>query len=135
MPEVVALELVIPPELGPADQVIAEVRAGVEAVEQSVMAERAKTGARVLGVKKVREQSWQAAPTSLEPRRNLRPRFAGTAETRVEALLQYKAFLVAYREASESWLAGKRSSFPRGTYWLARYAPISVVGDAAPVHT
>src|SRR5690606_27240209 len=72
MPETVELHLTIPPELGPADEVIAEVRAGVEAIERQVAEERKRTGARVLGRKHILAQSWKDTPTSVEPRRNRR---------------------------------------------------------------
>jgi hypothetical protein len=128
MPEVVELTLTIPPELGPADEVIAEVRAGVEAVERRAAEERKRTGARVLGRRRVLEQSWKGSPTSLEPRRTLRPRFAGRTEARAAALVDYKAFLAEYHEARARWLAGMRTCFPHGTYWLARFAPTPVTG-------
>jgi hypothetical protein len=41
--------MTIPPELGERDDVIAKVRAGVEAVEREVAEERSHTGAGVLG--------------------------------------------------------------------------------------
>jgi hypothetical protein len=128
MPEVVELTLTIPPELGPADEVIAEVRAGVEAVERRAAEERKRTGARVLGRRRVLEQSWKGSPTSLEPRRTLRPRFAGRTEARAAALVDYKAFLAEYHDARARWLAGMRACFPHGTYWLARFAPAPVTG-------
>jgi hypothetical protein len=85
-------------------------------------------GSRVLA------QSWRDSPTSREPRRNLRPRFAGRTETRVPALLAYKEFLAAYRDARRALLAGQRPLFPRGTYWLARFAAVPVVPlPVAPV--
>lgn len=135
MPEAVTLELTIPPELGPADEVIAEVRAGVEEVERLMRADCARTGARVLGRKTVLEQSWRAMPTSVEPRRRLRPRFAGDRDMRIAALVGYKDFLASYDAARRSWLAGRTVQFPRGTYWLRRFAPIAVTplaGAPAP---
>jgi hypothetical protein len=126
MPEEVELHLTIPPELGPAEEVIAEVRAGVEAVEREAAAERARTGKRVLGRRRILEQSWKDCPTTIEPRRNPRPRFAGRLVERVVALLDYRAFLADYREARKRWLSRQRTTFPRGTYWLARFAPIPI---------
>jgi hypothetical protein len=126
MPAEVTLQLVIPPELGPADAVIAEVQAGVEAVERAMREERARTGARILGRRRILAQSWRDSPTSREPRRTLRPRFAGTLETRVPALIAFKEFLVAYRDARRDWLTGLRALFPAGTYWLARFAAVPV---------
>jgi hypothetical protein len=126
MPENITLTLIIPPELGDADAVIAELRDRVEQVERAMLEHRATTGAKILGRRRVLEQSWRASPTSLEPHRNLRPRFAGATAIRVQALLGYKEFLATYDDARASWRHGTKALFPRGTYWLARFAPISV---------
>ena len=126
MPSEVTLQLVIPPELGPADDVIAEVQAGVEEVERATREARARTGARIVGRRRVLAQSWRGSPTSREPRRRLRPRFAGRMETRIPALIAFKEFLAAYRDARRALLAGLRPLFPPGTYWLARFAGVPV---------
>ena len=126
MPAEVTLPLVIPDALGSADALIAELQAGVTAVEHAMRAHRASTGARIVGRKRVLEQPWHASPTSLEPRRNLRPRFAGSTAVRLEALRAFREFSAAYHDARESWLAGANVTFPPGTYWLARFAPVSV---------
>ena len=126
MPESEVLEMTIPPELGDRDEVIGKVRAGVEAVEREVAEQRRQSGARVLGRRRVLEQSWKDSPTSSEPRRNLRPRFAGGVAARVTALLDYRAFLAAYRGARARWLQGEEAMFPVGTYWLARFAAVPV---------
>ena len=126
MPAEVTLTLVIPPELGPSDEVIAEVEAGVAAVERKMSELRASTGARILGRRRILAQSWRDSPKSREPRRNLRPRFAGSTENRVAALLSYREFLAAYRDARRDLLAGGRPLFPPGTYWLARFAAVPV---------
>lgn len=110
---------------------IERVRAGVDAVEQQMMEHRAKTGARIIGARAIRAQSWTASPTSIEPRRNLRPRFAGRTPQRVAALIGYKLFLVGYQAARRAWLAGGRAIFPPGTFWLAQFAPI-LVADSIP---
>lgn len=128
MPETVELHLTIPAALGPAQDVLAAVRAGVEAVERSAAEERMRTGARVVGRRRILHQSWRDSPTSVAPRRNLRPRFAGQLGERVTALLCYREFLGAYRDARRAWLAHARGDvmFPLGTYWLARFAPVAL---------
>lgn len=126
MPESATLRLTIPPELGDAATILEEVRIGVERVEREVAAERKQTGARVLGRKGVLTQSWRDSPTSIEPRRNRRPRFAGITAVRVAALELYRAFLATYREARERWLAHRPTVFPVGTYWLARFADVPI---------
>ncbi len=125
-PESATLEMTIQKELGERADVIAKVRAGVETVEREVAKERMRTGARVLGRRRVLAQSWKDSPTSIEPRRNLRPRFAGGVVARITALLEYRAFLAAYRRARACWLQREETMFPPGTYWLARFAAVPI---------
>jgi hypothetical protein len=130
MPATVTLSLVIPPELGNEREVIDEVRARVKAFEKTAAAERRRTGARVLGRRRARTQPWNEIPNSEEPRRTLRPRFAGALGPRVAALISYREFLADYREARAQWLMDRSAVFPHGTYWLARFA---AVATAPPV--
>ena len=126
MPESVTFEMTIPPELGPREQVLAEVRAGVEAIENALAVE-IRQGARVVGRKRILTQSWKDSPTSVAPRRNLRPRFAcANKQDRIVVLLAYRAFLDAYQAARKRWLAQQPSVFPVGTYWLRRFAAVPV---------
>ena len=132
MPETVTLELVIPPELGDADEVRRELRTRVAAVEDQVAAERARTGATVVGRRTILRQSWQGRPNSKEPHRGLRPRVAARSTwSRAEALLRDRAFLCAYRDARIRWRAGLPATFPAGTYWLRRFANVPIA-DSAP---
>jgi putative transposase len=134
MPAEVTLALVIPAELGDADDVIAQVKAGVEAVEQAMREHRRQTGAKLVTRRGVLAQSWKSCPRTIEPRRRLRPRFAGALAVRIPALIAFAEFLAAYRNARRDWLAGRKISFPRGTYWLARFTPAPVAeARAAPV--
>jgi putative transposase len=127
MPAVVELPLTIPPELGDAHAVIAEVKAGVEAVERKVRADRLASGKRVLGRKAILKQSWQSSPKSADTRGALRPRFAGSGPARIAALLEYHQFLSDYAEARSLLLNALPAVFPRGTYWLARFVAVPVV--------
>jgi hypothetical protein len=126
MPAEVTLELVIPAELGTREQVIADLRAGVEQVEEATREHRRQTGRRILGRRNVLAQSWKASPTSVAPHRRLRPRFAGSITDRVAALLAYQDFLAAYDHARLAWKSGLCALFPIGTYWLTRFAPVTV---------
>lgn len=125
-PDEVTLNFVIPEELGPAAEVIREVREGVATVERTIRLERQASGSGVLGRRRAMEQSWKDAPSSVEPRRKLRPRFAGSRTVRRPALANYRMFLHAYREARERWLRGEYALFPRGTYWLSRFAFVPI---------
>jgi hypothetical protein len=130
MPMTITLALVIPPELGDAEAVIAEVRTRLEQVEHATREHRLTTGGKIVGRRYVLAQSWRATPRGVEPRRNLRPRFAGATAVRVPALVAYKEFLAVYHDARISWQRGGQAQFPHGTYWLARFAPIAL----APTH-
>ena len=125
MPAVVTLTFALPPELGDAQLLLAELRAQVAAVEAAVVAERRTTGARVLGRRAVLRQSWRSCPASCEPRRNLRPRIAARSKwARIEAIRRNREFLAAYRDARACWLAGAAAWFPVGTYWLQQFAHV-----------
>jgi REP element-mobilizing transposase RayT len=126
MPEEVTLELTIPSSLGARDEVIEELRRRVEELERVTRDARLHSGRRIVGKRRVTEQSWRDSPTSIEPRRNLRPRFAGSVVVRVAALLGYKEFLAIYADARRAWKNGLRACFPPGTYWLAKFTPVSV---------
>jgi len=127
MPETVTLELVLPPELGDGEEIRREIRERVAAVEREVALERRRTGARVLGRRAVLQQSWRDRPSSREPRRGLRPRVAARSKwSRIEALLRDRAFLRSYRDAWHRWRAGLAAIFPPGTYWLRRFANVTV---------
>jgi hypothetical protein len=128
MPDALELPLTLPAELGPAAAVLSELRDRVRAVELERAAERARTGGRVLGRRAVRAQSWRDSPTSVEPRRNLRPRVATRSQwARIEALLRNRAFAVEYASARERWRDGLPAVFPPGTYWLHRFAAVPVL--------
>jgi hypothetical protein len=125
MPPALELGLAIPPELGPAADVQAELRQRVRAVEAEHAIARQRTGRRVLGRRAVLEQTWRAYPTTVEPRGNLRPSVASPNRwARVEALMRNRIFLVDYVSARERWLDGIAAYFPPGTYWLRRFASV-----------
>jgi putative transposase len=124
-PDEISLTFVIPRELGDRDEVIAELQARVAAFEDEAREFRRLYNRRVYGRKSVLEQAWHLAPESVEEPRMLRPRFAGRREARSEALVAFKEFLAAYRDARQQWLLGKSCVFPAGTYWLSRFAPVN----------
>jgi putative transposase len=125
MPASVTLNLAFPPELGDSQQLLAELREQVTAVEKATAAERMRTGADVVGRRMILRQSWRDSPTSREVRRNLRPTIAARSQwSRVEALQRNREFLAAYRDARVRWIAGDAIPFPIGTYWLRRFAHV-----------
>ena len=127
MPETITLPLTIPPELGDREEILAEVRARVAAVEQEEARKRAATGQKVLGRNAVLRQSWRESPTSREPRRGLRPTIAPrNFWVRLEAIQRDRTYVAKYRHARAGMLAGFPIPFPHGTYWLARFAGVAV---------
>jgi hypothetical protein len=122
------MPVTIPPELGCAAELVSELRERVRVVEDERAAERQRTGRRVLGRRAVLAQSWRKRPTTNEPRRNLRPQVASRSLwARLEALLRNRVFAVEYADARERWRAGVPAVFPRGTYWLQRFASVPVL--------
>ncbi len=129
MPATMTLHFVIPPELGDAEAIREELRRQVLAKEEEVIAERRRTGARVLGRQAVLRQSWRACAHSPEPRRGLRPRVANCNQwARIESLQRDQQFLKAYRAARAGWVRGVPIPFPVGTYWLRRFACVPLAG-------
>ncbi|MBC8068208.1 MAG: hypothetical protein IAG13_07735 [Deltaproteobacteria bacterium] len=134
MPASVELRLTIPPELGPEDEVLEELRQRVAAAEESFAAERQRTGWRVRGRKSVLKQSWCGRPESLEPRRTLQPSVAARSKwSRMEALGRNRVFAADYVAARDAWRAGSSVTFPAGTYWLRRHAHVPVAEENASV--
>lgn len=129
MPEEVTLTFAIPPELGDADAILARIRTRVAEVEAAEAARRAETGARVLGRRAVRQQSWRDRPETREPRFGLRPQVACRNKwARIEALQRNRHFLDAYLAARARWRAGLPTLFPAGTYWLRHFAFVPIAG-------
>ncbi len=127
MPESVTLTFRIPPEFGDEDQILARIRARIAEVEAAKAAERAKTGARVVGRRAIRKQSWRDRPRTHEPRFGVSPQVACRDKwRRIEALARNRAFLSDYVDARTRWKAGLATLFPHGTYWLARFAFVPV---------
>jgi hypothetical protein len=128
MPDAFELPLTLPAELGPAAEVVSELRDRIRAIELEREADRGRTGRRVLGRRAVLAQSWRDGPASVEPRRNLRPQVASRSKwARIEALLRNRAFVMEYASARKRWRDGIAAVFPPGTYWLQRFASVPVL--------
>jgi putative transposase len=123
-PDELDLTFTIPPELGDIEEVLAELDTRVAALEAEARRRRNAANKKVLGTAGILKQRWNASSTSVEAPRVLRPRYAGRRDTRIEALQEFRSFLVAYREARLCWIAGKSCLFPAGTYWIARHTPL-----------
>jgi len=127
MPDALEMPLAIPPELGPAAELLAELRDRVRAVELACAEERLRSGRRIQGRRAVLAQSWRNSPASCEPRRTLRPQVASRCKwARIEALLRNRGFAREYAIARSRWRDGLPAVFPAGTYWLLRFASVPV---------
>jgi REP element-mobilizing transposase RayT len=127
MPEEIELELGLPGDFEGKQEFLAELRRRIDAVEEGCALERMRTGRRVVGRRVILRQSWRDSPMSREPRRNLRPRVAARSKwMRIAALQRNKEWEAAYKHARIQWLAGLDVEFPYGTYWLQRFASVTV---------
>ena len=127
MPEAVELVLKLPDDFPEKEAFLAELERRIERVEAVWKKKRAKTGRRVLGRRRVLRQSWRDCPTSREPRRGRRPRVAARSKwVRIAMLQRNKQWEREYRQARIKWLAKLPVEFPYGTYWLQRFANVSV---------
>jgi len=96
-------------------------------VENNFAQERTKTGRHVLGRRRILRQAWRDSPDSHEPRRNLRPRFAGQdPATRFALIERNRQWRACYANARAAMLAGEQTQFPYGTYWLRRFMNVTV---------
>ena len=124
MPETVTLELKIPPHLGDADELRAEVKRRIEEVERDCAKRRSR---RVLGAAGVKNQPWHSCPDAQAISRGIRPRLAAKSLWRRLEILQRNAeWQGDYRAAYSAWRDGEPAVFPVGTYWLARFANVTV---------
>jgi putative transposase len=136
MPEAVSLPLIRPPgfdHLG-AGQFAALVKEQVHQVEKTVLAQRRRTGGRVVGRRAILAQRCTDRPDSREPRRELNPRVAARSKwSRIEALRRNKTFQAAYQAARAALVSGIRDIlFPAGTYWLRRFANAACEVEPVP---
>lgn len=110
--------------LGDADAFRAELRARVAAAEAELT--KARGSKRVLGVRAIRDQSPTDAPTDEAPQPERRRTAGSSYWARVEGELRNLEFLRRYRLARLAWRAGHVVEFPPGTYWLRRFAGVTV---------
>ncbi len=120
MPAEIEVPLTIPEELGTREEVVAEVRAGVAAVEREMAEYRARTGKRVLGRRALLAQSWRDAPANPRKKRPFRPTVAGPRDAVRKALDHASWFRKERRKAWLAWCADLPAVFPLGTYKVTR---------------
>ncbi len=127
MPETVILKLEIPRRFGDPAWIRERVRQGIEDVEAECAAKCRRAKKRVLGAAGVKAQDWRSCPSSRRQRGGIRPHVASKwIWRRLEVLQRNKQFQKDYRAAYAAWRAGEPAVFPAGTYWLARFANVTV---------
>ena len=117
MPERAVLELTAPSGVaGEVFQVWLEQRIG-EVEDEVRTSEQVVTGMRA-----VLRRSWGASPSTRAIRGELKPRFAAKrASVRVAAIVEFRRWVDAYREALARFVGGEREvEWPWGTYWMGR---------------
>ncbi|MCC6995962.1 MAG: transposase [Deltaproteobacteria bacterium] len=119
-PEQAVLHLVRPQGVGDSKAFAEAVTSALRRHESDAIAAARAAGRAFLGRRGILAQSPTGSPETIEPRRALNPRVATRDPgARIQALLQLRAFIEAYRNAREAFCAGMSGIvFPRGTYWL-----------------
>ena len=132
MPEKVSLTLVRPPIFPKLDddELYAKLMAEVRARECEIQREFRGKGRRFMGPRKLEKQRWNRAPRSFERRFNVAPKVAASSKWLVLAELQRdREWERKYAAARDLLRAGKPAVFPAGTYWMQRFAGVSVAGQ------
>jgi len=124
LPEVAQFKLVRPPirpELSDAE-LRAAIRAEVTKIENELIAQRRRTGRRVMGWKRVVAMHYLDIPNEKEEYFGVRPTFSGDDEVaRQKARARRKRFLADYYAARDRFFAGIRDVvFPFGTWLMKR---------------
>ena len=134
MPDAVSLTLVRPhifEELDD-DALYEKLDAAVREAELRAQEQMRGQGRRFMGTRKLAKQGWQQVATSFEERFRVAPKVAASSKwLRLAQLQRDRTWERAYALARELWLAGKQALFPAGTYWLRRFAGVSVAQNTA----
>ncbi len=132
LPDVIELELTVPPGFASAAEFRALVSAAVRELEEKHHQEIASQGKRFLGAARVLAQNPFARPPAGEPRFELKPRIAARDRwRRIEGLFRLKTFERAYRKAWVDRRSGAPNVlFPAGTYLLRIMHGVQCAGAA-----
>ncbi|KIG16849.1 transposase [Enhygromyxa salina] len=129
MPETASLTLARPPiflELDD-DALYEKLTAAVRAKELSIQDEFRAKGRRFMGLRKLARQDWNRPAVSYEERFTVTPKVAASSKWhRLAQLQRNRDWEREYAEARALWRDGKPAVFPAGTYWLFRFAGVTV---------
>ena len=94
--------------------------------EEEIAELRRENGQSCCGADAVKKVKPFDSPDTSTPFRRINPRFATrNAELMATATAEYRSFCDRYQTLRQRWLAGKKNlTFPCGTVWLRRCAPI-----------
>lgn len=135
MPEELTLTLERPPIFSDRsdDELCELLKDAVLTREKKYQNEFRRSNRRFMGAEKLRRQRWNRAPQSFEERFTRAPRIAASSAWMVLAELQRdREWERRYAAERALVLAGKDAVFPPGTYWLRRFAGVTVGLRASP---
>ena len=127
-PEEMSLSLRPPPATPDEAAYLGALEALLEARQRRLKVELSRQNRRFLGSRAVRATPARAAPRTREPEFGMNPTFSALTRSAWRAASEkLRAFRRAYRTAYEAWRRGVPGiEFPPGTWWLARFAAVSV---------
>ncbi len=129
LPETVQLTLTRPPIFAELDdeQLFERLMRAVREAELAAQERLRREHRRFMGRDKLLKQHWDRTPRSFEARFTVAPSVAGSSKWLVLAELQRdRAWERVYAMAREKLIAGIEAVFPTGTYWLRRFAGVSI---------
>jgi putative transposase len=135
LPHHVSLMLTRPPALEhlPSAEFADLIRENVRRIEKNAADQRALSGARAMGPKKVLSQDWRKVPNSGDSPGRGSAHNRGRSGRKTQSVLARRVFREAYARARTSFLKGFRDVvFPAGTYWLRHFAKV-LCGEPPPI--
>lgn len=127
-PEEVSLLLRPPPATPDQGAYRGALKALLESRQRRLRVELARQGKRFVGHRSICATPARAAPQTRKPEFGMNPTFSALTRSAWQAASEsLRAFRRAYRTAYEAWRSGVPGiEFPPGTWWLARFAGVSV---------
>ena len=129
MPDEVSLTLVRPPIFPELDDdaLFEKLAVAVREKERELQAKWRRLGRQFLGLRKLARQDPNQAARSREERFTITPQVAASSKwSRLAQLQRNREWEREYAAARGRWRAGQAAVFPAGTYWLRRFAGVTV---------
>ncbi|MBW2509820.1 MAG: transposase [Deltaproteobacteria bacterium] len=124
MPEVVSLQLRVPPCISERASYLRALNELLDGRLSALLSQHQRKGRRYLGRGGVRRTSVTAQPRKKKERGGRTPTFSALTRTALRlASRRLRAFRLAYRDAYRAWRGGDRQVvFPAGTWWVVHCA-------------